>query len=125
MAGTCNSVRCLPTSALSRAEVTGDFCGSLMRQSSKVRSTRRCDCGDYVEDPHKIVIGDLGVFKRVVRVAGRGQGNAPRRSIKQPSKSKHSGLVFGLSKLPSWVQAVWKRLSSPKNYSGWAWSTST
>src|SRR5258705_5334281 len=47
MAGTCNSVRCLPTSALSRAEVTGDFGGSLMRQSSKVRSTRRCDCGDY------------------------------------------------------------------------------
>jgi len=37
MAGTCNSVRCLPTSALSRAEVTGDFGGSLMRQSSKVR----------------------------------------------------------------------------------------
>src|SRR3979411_1243969 len=36
MAGTCNSVRCLPTSALSRAEVTGDFGGSLMRQSSKV-----------------------------------------------------------------------------------------
>src|SRR3979411_1864459 len=30
MAGTCNSVRCLPTSALSRAEVTGDFGGSLM-----------------------------------------------------------------------------------------------
>src|SRR3979411_2515031 len=28
MAGTCNSVRCLPTSALSRAEVTGDFGGS-------------------------------------------------------------------------------------------------
>src|SRR6267154_922210 len=47
MAGTCNSVRCLPTSALSRAEVTGDFRGSLMRRSSKVRSTRRCDCGDY------------------------------------------------------------------------------
>jgi hypothetical protein len=47
MAGTCNSVRCLPTSALSRAEVTGDFGGSLMRQSSKVRSTRRRDCGDY------------------------------------------------------------------------------
>jgi hypothetical protein len=41
MAGTCNSVRCLPTSALSRAEVTGDFGSSLMRQSSKVRSTRR------------------------------------------------------------------------------------
>src|SRR5258706_6991096 len=37
MAGTCNSVRCLPTSALSRVEVTGDFGGSLMRQSSKVR----------------------------------------------------------------------------------------
>ena len=37
MAGTCNSDRCLPTSALSRAEVTGDFGGSLMRQSSKVR----------------------------------------------------------------------------------------
>src|SRR5882757_1724457 len=33
MAGNCNSVRCLPTSALSRAEVTGDFGGSLMRQS--------------------------------------------------------------------------------------------
>src|SRR6267143_4377921 len=47
MAGTCNSVRCLPTSALSRAEVTGDFRGSLMRRSSKVRSTRRRDCGDY------------------------------------------------------------------------------
>src|SRR3981189_708613 len=46
MAGTCNSVRCLPTSALSRAEVTGDFRGSLMRRSSKVRSTRRRDCGD-------------------------------------------------------------------------------
>jgi hypothetical protein len=37
MAGTCNSVRCLLTSALSRAEVKGDFGGSLMRQSSKVR----------------------------------------------------------------------------------------
>jgi hypothetical protein len=37
MAGTSNSVRCLPTSALSRAEVKGDFGGSLMRQSSKVR----------------------------------------------------------------------------------------
>ena len=37
MAGTCNSVRCLPTSALSRTEVTGGFGGSLMRQSSKVR----------------------------------------------------------------------------------------
>src|SRR3977135_2018711 len=47
MAGTCNSVRCRPTSALSRAEVTGDFRGSLMRRSSKVRSTRRRDCGDY------------------------------------------------------------------------------
>src|SRR5882757_9138369 len=47
MAGTCNSVSCRPTSALSRAEVTGDFRGSLMRRSSKVRSTRRRDCGDY------------------------------------------------------------------------------
>jgi hypothetical protein len=37
MAGTCNSVRCLLTSALSRAEVKGDFGGSLMRESSKVR----------------------------------------------------------------------------------------
>src|SRR3954468_10974780 len=32
---------------LSRAEVTGDCRGSLMRRSSKVRSTRRRDCGDY------------------------------------------------------------------------------
>src|SRR5258707_11765424 len=37
MAGTCNSVRCLPTSALSRAEVTGDFGGSLMRQARPQR----------------------------------------------------------------------------------------
>ena len=35
----------MPTSALSRAEVTGDFGSSLI--SSKVRSTRRRDCGDY------------------------------------------------------------------------------
>jgi hypothetical protein len=30
------------------------------------------------------------------------------------------GGVSGLQ----WVQAVWKCPSSPKNYSGWAWSTS-
>src|SRR5258707_8584311 len=37
MAGTCNSVRCLPTSALSRAEVKGDFGGLLMRQARPQR----------------------------------------------------------------------------------------
>jgi hypothetical protein len=38
MAGTCNSVRYLPTSALTRAEVTGDFGSSL--NASTLRSVR-------------------------------------------------------------------------------------
>jgi hypothetical protein len=53
----------------------------------------------------------------------------PKRDLKKKSPPEielgHALVTARSGVLPDWAQAVWKRLSSPKNYSGWAWSTST